>query len=73
MTGDNIGGARLTVMSGPNQDAQATTDSQGRFALPGLEAGSFDLLIEAPGFKSITPRVDLFRDIVANFALSAAP
>ena len=72
-SGGNIGGARLTVVNGPNQDAQATTDVQGRFAFAGLEAGSFEVLIEAPGFKSITPRVDLFRDIVANFALSAAP
>ena len=73
IAGGNVGGARLIVTNGPNQDAQATTDAQGRFAFPGLEAGSFEVLIEAPGFKSITPRVDLFRDIVANFALSATP
>jgi hypothetical protein len=73
LAGGNIAGARLTVMNGPNQDAQATTDAQGRFVFPSLEAGSFGVLIEASGFRSITPHVELFRDIVANFALSAVP
>ena len=66
-----ISGARLTVLSGVNKDAHVTTDAAGRYACASLQPDSFDVLIEAAGFVSITPRVYLFNDVDANFALSA--
>ena len=66
-----IAGARLTVLSGVNKDTQVTTDAAGRYAFTSLQPDSFDVLIEAAGFKSITPRVNLFIDLDATFALSA--
>jgi hypothetical protein len=73
ITGDRIAGARVVVLNGPNKDAQATTDAQGRFVFASLEHAAFDILIEAAGFTSITPRVNLYRDIEAHFGLLAAP
>ena len=66
-----ISGARLTVVSGVNKDTQVTTDADGRYVFAKLQPDSFDVLIEAAGFVSITPRVYLFNDVDANFALSA--
>jgi len=73
ITGRRIAGARLVVLNGPNRDAQVTTDAEGRFVFANLEHAAFDVLIEATGFTSIRPRVNLYRDIVADFGLSAAP
>ena len=66
-----ISGARLTVLSGVNKDTQVTTDAAGRYAFTSLQPDSFDVLIEAAGFVSITPRVYLFNDVDATFALAA--
>ena len=66
-----IAGARLTVVSGVNKDTQVTTDAAGRYAFASLQPDSFDVLIEAAGFVSITPRVYLFNDVDATFALAA--
>jgi len=71
-TGQRIAGARLTVLSGPNKDMQVRTDAEGRFVFANLETAAFDVLIEATGFRSITPRVNLYRDIEANFGLPAS-
>ena len=72
ITGRRITGARLTVLNGPNKDAQVTTDAEGRFVFASLDHAAFDILIEAAGFTSITPRVNLFRDIEADFGLATA-
>jgi hypothetical protein len=69
MSGVKIPGAHLTVVSGTNKDVQVTTGADGRYEFDGLQPGEFDVLIEAPGFTSITPKVDLYGDIDANFAL----
>jgi len=53
-----------------NKDTHVTTDADGRYAFTGLQPDSFDVLIEAAGFASITPRVDLFKDVDVTFALS---
>ena len=70
LSGGRIAGARLMVLDGPNRDVQTTTDAAGRYAFQSLERGRFSVLIEASGFVSITPLVDLFRDIEATFALA---
>jgi hypothetical protein len=54
-----------------NKDTQVTTDAAGRYVFAGLKPDSFDVLIEAAGFASITPRVYLFNDVDVTFALSA--
>ena len=61
ITGRRIAGARLIVLNGSNKDVQVTTDAEGRFVFANLEKGAFDVLIEATGFTSITPRVNLFQ------------
>jgi hypothetical protein len=67
---DKIAGARLTVLNGVNKDAHVTTDADGHYVFASLQPDSFDVLIEAAGFASITPRVSLFKDVDATFALS---
>jgi hypothetical protein len=71
LSSGKIAGARLTVLTGVNKDAQVTTDSGGRYVFAGLQPDGFSVLIEAAGFVSITPRVNLFNDIDATFALSS--
>ena len=73
LSGSNIAGARLTVLTGANATAHVTTGADGRYLFENLSGGRFNVLIEASGFASIQPRVDLFRDIEANFALASAP
>src|SRR5665213_1118259 len=63
-----IAGARLTILSGVNKDAQVTTGADGRYVFAGLQPDGFNVLIEAAGFTSITPRVNLFNDIDATSA-----
>jgi Carboxypeptidase regulatory-like domain len=72
LAGGQIAGARLTVLNGVNKDAQATTDAAGHYAFPSLQSGTFNVLIAANGFTSITPQIDLFQNLDANFALSTA-
>jgi hypothetical protein len=73
VSGGRIAGARLIVLDGPNSNVQTTTDAAGNYVFQSLESGRFSVLIEAHGFVSITPQVDLFRDVEATFALTAAP
>ena len=72
LAGGQIAGARLTVLNGVNKDAQTTTDATGHYAFPSLQSGTFNVLIAANGFTSITPQIDLFQNLDANFALSTA-
>jgi hypothetical protein len=69
MAGGPIAGAHLVVITGANKDKQTLTDSSGHYSFTRLESGRFTVVIEAPGFVSVTPVVDLFRDIEANFGL----
>ncbi len=69
MTGGQIAGARLTVQDGADQGARVASDSAGRYAFASLEGGRFTVLIGAPGFVSVAPIVELFRDIDVDFAL----
>ena len=73
LAGGQIAGARLTMLDGVNKDAQATTDATGHYAFASLQSGTFNVLIAANGFTSITPQVNLFSDLDVNFALSTAP
>jgi hypothetical protein len=67
--GSPIAGARLTVVDGVNLNASATTDGSGHYAFEALEHGKFTIAIEAAGFLTATPLVNLYRDIEATFAL----
>ena len=64
-----IPGARLMVQDGANKGAQVTSDASGRYAFTDLEEGRFTMLIEARGFVSVAPLVDLSSDIEVDFAL----
>lgn len=68
-SGGHIAGARLTVQDGANMGAQVASDSTGRYAFANLEGGRFTLLIEAPGYGSVAPIVELLKDIDVDFAL----
>ena len=63
-------GAQLTVVSGVNTNTTVTSDAAGRYSFEGLESGRFTVAIEAPGFVSATPVIDLYRDIEVDFALT---
>lgn len=67
--GARIAGALLTVQEGANKGTRAASDVAGRFLFERLEAGKFKVVIEAPGFVSVTPIVDLYWDVDADFAL----
>ena len=64
-----IAGARLTVLDGSDQGTQSASDSAGQYAFPSLASGRFHMAIEAPGFDSVFPVVDLSRDTDVDFAL----
>jgi hypothetical protein len=67
--GAPLAGAQLTVTSGDEVRARTTSDTSGHYAFNGLETGEFTLTIAAPGFVSLTPRVNLDRDMRADFAM----
>jgi hypothetical protein len=73
MAGGPINTARLTVTDGPDKGVQASSDPSGRYAFASLQGGTFHVIIEAPGFASVTPVVDLSRDLSVDFALSRTP
>lgn len=64
-----IEGARLTVMTGPDKGVQAGTDGAGHYAFASLQGGTFSVIIEAAGYDSATPLVNLTRDLSVDFAL----
>lgn len=68
-SGTPIAGARLTVQEGANKDARASSDGAGRFLFDRLESGRFKVIIDAPGYVSVTPIVELYWDIDVDFAL----
>lgn len=67
--GSPIAGAQLTVVKGPNVDANVSTGADGRYAFEALGSGRFTVMIAAPGYVSATPVIDLYRDLDVNFAL----
>jgi Carboxypeptidase regulatory-like domain len=67
--GAPIAGARLTVQDGANRDARVSSDPSGSFEFAKLESGRFKVIIEAPGFESVTPVVELYWDVDVAFAL----
>lgn len=71
--GGPISTARLRVLDGSNQGVQAATDSAGHYAFNSLQGGSFSVTIEAAGYVSATPLVNLSRDLSVDFALSRTP
>ena len=64
-----IAGAHLTVTDGANASVSVTSDVAGRYVFDRLESGRFNVTIEAQGFVSASPVVDLYRDIEVDFAL----
>jgi hypothetical protein len=64
-----VAGAQLTVVNGVNLNATTKSDSSGRYVFDALQSGRFTVSITAPGRAGISPVVDLFRDIEADFAL----
>ena len=64
-----IAGADVTVVDGVNRNARVKSDATGRFSFADLESGRLTISIAASGYTSITPVIDLYRDLDASFAL----
>jgi len=67
--GAPIAGAQLTLTRDDEVRARSTSDTSGRYVFNAVEAGRFRLTISAPGFATLTPSVDLDRDLQADFAM----
>ena len=68
-TGGPIAGALFTVQDSTNKDAQVISDASGRYVFARLESGRFKMVIDAPGFTSVAPVIDLYQDLEVDFAL----
>jgi hypothetical protein len=68
-SGGPIAGAVFTVQDSANKDAQVSSDGSGRYLFPRLESGRFRMVIDAPGFVSVAPVIDLYQDLEVDFAL----
>lgn len=67
--GAPIVGAQLTLTSNDTVRARTTSDTSGRYVFSDLETGGFRVTISAPGFATLTPSVNLDRDLQADFAM----
>jgi len=67
--GAPIAGAQLTLTTNDEVRAKATSDTSGRYVFATLETGQFRLTISAPGFTTLTPRVNVEGDMRADFAM----
>jgi hypothetical protein len=65
-----IVGAHLTVTSGANAATAATSDGSGHYLFEQLDSGRFTVTIDAPGYVTATPVIDLYRDMEVDFALT---
>ena len=54
-----LGDAVVEVTGGVDARRKATTDADGRFTLPGLRAGTFNVAISRPGFQTASTKVEL--------------
>jgi hypothetical protein len=71
-TGGPIAGALFTVQDSANRDAQVISDASGRYVFASLESGRFRMVIDAHGFQSVAPVIDLYQDLEVDFALRRA-
>lgn len=67
--GGPIASAKLTVLDGSDAGVRVTTNARGNYAFSSLSTGRFNMVIEAPGYESAWPLVDLSRDLSVDFAL----
>jgi hypothetical protein len=58
VTGDALPGARVTITSG-DERREAVTDAEGRFALPSLRLGTYTVVVELPGFRTVSGTITL--------------
>jgi hypothetical protein len=65
-----IAGARLTVVGGASGAVSVTSDASGHYVFEQLESGRINVVIEAPGFVSASPIVDLYHDTEVDFGLT---
>src|SRR5690242_347776 len=71
-----VGGGQITVRNtNTNFTRTTTTDSEGRYAIPELPLGPYDVTAKATGFADITQQlyVSLGASVPSNFRLSVAP
>lgn len=68
-SGVQIAGAVVTVLDGPNNGRQATSDVAGRYGFSGLQQGGFTLRASASGFQDVQVAVTLTENRVEDFQL----
>jgi hypothetical protein len=70
--GGPIASASLTVINGSDTGLRVGSDADGRYAFSSLSSGRFTMAVEAPGYETANPIVDLTRDLSVDFALRRA-
>ena len=69
-TGSLLPGATVTATNAATRaERSAVTDSEGRYRLTGLPAGSYEIRVALGGFRTEVRTVELNADTVADFSL----
>lgn len=68
-----LGGATVTVSSGPDQGKRAVTDVQGHYSIADLAPGDLTLSAQAAGFVDQARSVRLVSDGTVDFVLAVEP
>jgi len=66
--GNTIGGALVEITSGAQAGTSTTTDSNGRYSIPGL-SGQLNARYSSEGFVPTGQVFDMSRDVIANISL----
>ncbi len=72
-TSNVASGARVEVVEGANQGKSATADTDGRYRLDELDAGTFTIRVGAEGFEAETRSVTLNASQVLDIGLRREP
>jgi hypothetical protein len=73
VVGPGVAGAQMTLTAGDVVKANTTSDPSGHYVFSDVETGRFTLTISAPGFVTLTPAVNLDRNMAADFGLKRTP
>jgi hypothetical protein len=69
-TGQGISSATVQVTSGPNASASVVADSNGQYAFPALQAGTFGVQAQASGYVASSQSVTLLAGSETDFQLA---
>jgi Carboxypeptidase regulatory-like domain len=72
-TGKNLGGATVTVASGPDNGKSTTASVEGYYAFAALQAGTFSVRASAPGYTPFAQDVTLAANLQSDFSIVPTP